>query len=191
MKKEEKKKKKRVGSGGALAVPSHRPPPTIFHRTGAPHFYQGCSFAESDTDLDVAAECTSKLLGASPSQIPERNDLYARWRWNLRWGAGLLADADSFGGPAWSGVQRAQRSPPDTPRLDLCRLSRLPGARRLQLVISRGCRGSVLAEPQPDRPHGRLFSPPFFLFSTVITRLCRAERLGCLKLIAREVFSAN
>lgn len=132
----------------------HRPPPTIFHRTAASHFYQGCSFAGSDPGLDVAAECTSKLLGAAPSQIAERNHLYAAWRWNLRWGAGLLADADTFRGPAWFGVQRAQRPPPDTPRLDLCRLSRLPGARCRQLVISRGCRSSVLAEPQPDTPHG-------------------------------------
>lgn len=91
-------------------------------------------------------------------------------------------------GPEFKGHSVPHQTPP---RLDLCRLSRLPGARRLQLVISRGCRSSVLTEPQPDRPHGRLFSLLFFLFSTVITRLCRAERLGCLKLIAREVFSAN
>lgn len=62
-------------------------------------------------------------------------------------------------GPEFKGHSVLHQTPP---RLDLCRLSRLPGARRLQLVISRGCRSSVLAEPQPDRPHARLFFPSSF-----------------------------
>lgn len=102
-------------------------------------FYQRCSsFPESQHGY----RCSCRMHSISTVLIPESYHLYATWRctclgsWVPCW--------------RWQFFQRSlvysSKVSPSLPWLDLCRLSRLPAALRLQLVISGGCWSSVLRQ---------------------------------------------